>query len=81
MTIDPNGFAACICSPIFQVTALMGAHSLGRARTENSGYNGAWTPGRENTFNNEFYQLLVDANMSFRNRVNQLFHYCIYLHF
>lgn len=53
-----------------QVTALMGAHSLGRARTGNSGYNGAWTPGRENTFNNEFYQLLVDATMSFRNRNN-----------
>ena len=47
----------------------MGAHSLGRARTANSGYNGAWTPGRENTFDNEFYQLLVDANVTFRNRV------------
>ena len=49
----------------------MGAHSLGRMRTENSGYNGAWTPGRENTFNNEFYQLLVDQDVEFRNRVRR----------
>ena len=47
----------------------MGAHSLGRMRTENSGYNGAWTPSRENTFNNEFYQLLIDQSVEFRNRV------------
>ena len=47
----------------------MGAHSLGRATVANSGYNGPWTPTRENEFNNEFYQLLVNENVSFRNRV------------
>ena len=51
----------------------MGAHSLGRMRTENTGYNGAWTPSRENTFDNEFYRLLVDQNVEFRNRVRKRF--------
>ena len=51
----------------------MGAHSLGRMRTENTGYNGAWTPSRENTFDNEFYRLLVDQNVEFRNRVRKQF--------
>ena len=52
-----------------QVTALMGAHSLGRARTFNTGYSGLWTPGRTELFNNEFYRLLNDASLRFINRV------------
>lgn len=39
--------------------ALLGAHTLGRAETANSGFNGPWTanPGQ---FNNGFYNNLVD---------------------
>ena len=45
---------------LFQATALMGAHSLGRARRGNSGYNGQWTPGRTNVFDNEFYTTIYN---------------------
>ena len=41
-----------------QVTALMGAHSLGRAHKRNSGYRFSWTPTKEHVFDNEFYQLI-----------------------
>jgi hypothetical protein len=30
---------------MFQVVALMGAHTLGGARLDYSGYTGVWTPG------------------------------------
>ena len=56
-----------------QVTALMGAHSLGEAKRENSGYNGSWTPNRENVFDNEFYQGLSDKVFGahlFKNKKN-----------
>ena len=43
-----------------EVTALMGAHSLGRARKENSGYRFSWTPGKEHIFDNEMYQLMAN---------------------
>ena len=63
---------------LLQVTALMGAHSLGGARTRNSGYRGVWTPdlGRSDVFNNEFYQRLNEDIWSFRNKVS--FHIIIY---
>ena len=50
----------------------MGAHSLGRARRRNSGFNGLWTPGRTNRFDNEFYQLLVAPDIVYRNTVSSL---------
>ena len=49
------------------VTALMGAHSLGRARKENSGYRFSWTPTRENVFDNEYYQLIYNFAPMFKN--------------
>jgi len=37
-------------------TALMGVHTLGRAKTENSGYNGWWTDAENSRkFNNDYY--------------------------
>ncbi|XP_057295286.1 putative ascorbate peroxidase [Hydractinia symbiolongicarpus] len=44
-----------------QVTALLGAHSLGRARVENSGYEGPWVRGRDATriLDNRYYQLMI----------------------
>jgi len=53
-----------------EATALMGAHSLGRARRGNSGYNGQWTPGRTNVFDNEFYSLLVAPDIVYQNVAN-----------
>ena len=53
----------------FQVTALMGAHSLGGAREANSGYAGAFTPPNTGTFDNEYYQLLANDRAAFTNEV------------
>ena len=47
----------------------MGCHSLGRARRGNSGFNGLWTPGRTNVFDNEFYCLLVADDIVYQNVV------------
>ena len=49
----------------------MGAHSLGRALKTSTGYNHAWTPGRENVLSNEFYQLLVNNASMYCNDVRQ----------
>jgi len=32
---------------VFQVVAIMGAHTLGGARLAYSGYTGVWTPGEK----------------------------------
>lgn len=41
-----------------QITAIMGAHTLGSAKLDNSGYKGAWskTPG---TFDNDYYRQML----------------------
>jgi len=43
--------------------AIMGAHSLGRMRTVNSGYEGAWVRGAEdpNILDNKYYDEVVNA--------------------
>lgn len=43
-------------------TALMGVHSIGRARPENSGYDGTWSENLkgEGTFDNKYYMHLLD---------------------
>ena len=56
-----------------EVAALMGAHNLGEARIFNSGYDGAWSEGRENRFDNEFYKHLINRKLEFRNEV------CMYI--
>jgi len=39
-----------------QAAALMGVHTLGRARVENSGYNGWWSDAKNSRkFNNDYY--------------------------
>ena len=50
----------------------MGAHSLGRAIKRSTGYNHAWTPGRESVFDNEYYQLLVNNASMYCNDVRLL---------
>ena len=53
-----------------QVTALIGgAHSLGRARIENTGYDGPFTKGRERYLNNQIFRVLASNNVIFKNEV------------
>ena len=44
-----------------ETIALLGAHTLGRARTENSGFEGPWIPGTTgpNVLDNQFYREIV----------------------
>lgn len=48
----------------------MGAHSLGRADRQNSGYSGTWTTDAGQLFNNEYYQLLINTDLTFNNVVS-----------
>ena len=40
-----------------ETVALLGAHTLGRASSENSGFSGTWIVGQANFFNNEYYKV------------------------
>ena len=49
----------------------MGAHTLGRMNTENSGHSGPWVPGNEKqTFSNKYYTTMLDNNNIFTGRVS-----------
>ena len=56
----------------------MGAHSLGGAKLENSGYKGLWTtdpsdgsrPDNKDVFDNQFYQRLHEPFWTFTNIVS-----------
>jgi hypothetical protein len=54
-----------------ETVALMGAHTLGRARTDNSGFNGAWITGATSLFNNNFYKVSKDLLTCFINAALQ----------
>ena len=42
------------------VAAISGAHTLGQAKVENSGYNGHWsTPENQGKFNNGYYKSML----------------------
>ena len=49
----------------------MGAHTLGNAHGNISGYNGVWVEGEMTQFDNKYYQLLVDTNLTFTNTVSR----------
>jgi len=51
-----------------ETVALLGAHTLGRASTDNSGFSGTWIVGEANFFNNEYYKKLVDSGLTWRHR-------------
>jgi len=41
-------------------TAISGAHTLGQAKVENSGYNGLWSsPSDQGKFNNGYYKNML----------------------
>lgn len=48
-----------------EIVALCGAHSLGRAHTSNSGYDGPWDFS-PTMFTNEFFKLLLDEKWYWR---------------
>ncbi|PCH02615.1 Plant ascorbate peroxidase [Penicillium occitanis (nom. inval.)] len=48
-----------------EMVALCGAHSLGRAHTDRSGYDGPWDFS-PTVFTNEFFRLLVDEKWAWR---------------
>ena len=49
----------------------MGAHTLGRMNTENSGHSGPWLPGNEKqTFSNKYYSSMLENNHIFTGRVS-----------
>ena len=54
--------------------AISGAHNLGGAAQYNQGFQGTWKPGNEPdgtvsdlTFNNEFYKIMIDPNITWYN--------------
>ena len=48
----------------------MGAHSLGGAKANHSGYSGKFTPDNTKTFDNEYYQLLATNLTAYTNRAS-----------
>lgn len=48
-----------------EMVALCGAHSLGRAHTDRSGYDGPWDFS-PTVFSNEFFRLLADEKWSWK---------------
>ena len=43
----------------FEVTALMGAHTMGKAQFFNSGYQGSWVTDENQYFNNKYYSNIL----------------------
>lgn len=50
-----------------ETVTILGAHSLGQAAHENSGYKGPWQ-GKKAELNNVYYQLLTDATLGWKQR-------------
>ena len=53
-----------------ETVAILGAHTFGNLETENSGYSGPWTKDEATTFDNKYFQMMVDNTISYRSRVN-----------
>ena len=51
----------------------MGAHTVGRLTSDNSGYQGVWLSGRgSTTFDNAFYAIMVNQSVTYTAKVLQL---------
>ena len=55
-----------------EVTALLGAHSLGSASKKNSGYDGPWNPINSHSFSNVYYKMMVDPTLNWKQVVNMI---------
>ncbi len=53
-----------------EVAALLGAHTLGKADTANSGYGGPWVAGETRVFDNQYYKLMAEKKVYWRKRVD-----------
>jgi len=51
-----------------EVTALMGAHTLGNAEISNSGFHGTWVNNEQAYFSNQYYKNIVDDTISWNKR-------------
>jgi len=51
-----------------EVTALMGAHTLGNAEISNSGFHGTWVNNEQAYFSNQYYANIVDDTISWNAR-------------
>lgn len=72
-----DGYIKCVPP---QVTALMGAHTLGSCLRENSGYAGVWVVDEARTFNENYYTLMFNDNVTWTNAVGGDQNRCIVLH-
>lgn len=50
-----------------EVTALMGAHTMGEAYRQNSGYKGSWVENEELVFDERFYQIMISKQVRWDN--------------
>merc|ERR1719367_2472439 len=57
-----------------EVTALLGAHTMGGAFKVNSGYTGMWLIGEANFFNTKYYEFLLGSasGLSYTNERNDI---------
>ena len=58
----------------------MGAHTVGRMTSDNSGYHGVWLTGAgSTTFDNAFYTIMVNQSVTYTARVLQLSLFSFYV--
>ena len=53
----------------FETVAILGAHTYGNMAEENSGFEGAWTKDETTTFDNKYFQMMVDTSITYKSRV------------
>ena len=51
----------------------MGAHSLGGAKAENSGYRGKWTGPSNAGFSEVYYNIMLSSNITWINLASTTF--------
>jgi len=52
-----------------ETVALLGAHTLGKAHRNDSGFDGNWVEKGDLTFDNEYYKLMISDEVDWRNEV------------
>merc|ERR1719209_2567348 len=54
----------------YESVALLGAHTLGRAMTNMSGFQGSWINGEEERLNNQYFKSLVNSSLGWYQEAN-----------
>ena len=52
-----------------ETVAILGAHTYGNMVEENSGYQGPWTSDEITTFDNKYFEIMVDTSLTYRSKV------------